>query len=68
MNLTKNQIAFIEEADTGLAKSVMNWAELTEEYPEVIMDGQIYPTDLATINDDYGFSFKQIAQLIEEQL
>ena len=55
---------YFEEADTGLAKSVMNWAGLTEEYPEVIMNGQIYPTDLATINDDYGFNFNQIAELI----
>ena len=45
-----------------LAEEVVEWAELTDENPHVVIEGT-----LASLNDS-GRTFKQIANIIEKEL
>jgi hypothetical protein len=49
-----------------LPEEVADWAGL-DSYNSLVREGESL-TSLVELNDDYGYEFKQIAQLIEEQL
>jgi hypothetical protein len=50
-----------------LPKSVQEWAGLHSAEPGVTFEDNI-DVPLTVINDDYGLSFEEIAELVEEQL
>lgn len=55
------------DQDAVLPTKVMEWAELTEANPFVRIPGESYSVHISDPNDN-GYSFQQIADLIEEQL
>lgn len=55
------------EQDAVLPKKVAEWAELDAANPFVSIPGESYPVNISDPNDN-GYSFKQIADIIEEQL
>lgn len=55
------------EQDAVLPKKVAEWAGLDDANPFVSIPGESYPVNISDPNDN-GYSFKQIADIIEEQL
>lgn len=56
-------------SDTSLPKAVYEWAGLTDPDPAVdISDGERVTTTLTGLNDDYRYTFDQIADIIDAQL
>lgn len=51
---------------TVLPEVVANWAGLSRTDPKLIVDGEEYW--LSTLNDDCILNFKELAELIREQL
>ena len=63
--------SFLDSA-TVLPVVVMEWAELDETNPCVVVENyntaQSYETSLAELNDDEGRTFEEIADIIESEL
>lgn len=64
-------------ADSGWAQGVLptrvvTWSGTVSDNPPVVADvharGQESATTLALLNDEYGFTFEMIADLIDDQL
>lgn len=55
--------------EDSLPDEVMEWAGLPDNDPKLVLeDMKNTALPMTLLNDDYGYTFKQLAELIEEQL